>query len=180
MGNITKQEPLDVEGLNTKMQTSMDKLNIYMTTSSKLRKKMIDIYDERLEQQRMVLQKKMHLDRDMVQKNLYSNYLDKIYLIEKEAVNKLNDISIDRETEVAQDKDELYTYFDKAREDLKKWKDKPHRYNSEMEYINKKESMKIEAIENNALKLFEKSQRMFDETIKVFQEHDKQIKVRLG
>lgn len=180
MGNITTTEPLDVEGLNTKVQTSMDKLNIYITTSSKLRKKMIDIYDERLEQQRLVLQKKMNLDRDVVQKSLYSDYLDRIYLIEKEAVDKLNDISIDRETEVARDKDELYTYFDKAREDLEKWKHKPNRYESEMEYINKKESMKIEAIETNALKLFKKSQRMFDETIKVFQEHDQQIKVRWG
>ncbi|MCH9740177.1 MAG: hypothetical protein K0U38_04995 [Epsilonproteobacteria bacterium] len=180
MGEIVEPKALETEALNQKLNDPNDLFKTYMVTSTKLRQKMITIYHERLEEQRKVLQKKMNLDRDALQKQLYIEYIDRVSTIEKEAVDKLNRFSLEREAELANDKEELYTYFDKARKELEKWKENPERYQNEMEYLNKKESMKIEAIEANALNLFEKSQKMFEDIISVFYEHDTEIKAKLG
>ncbi len=169
MGNLVEQK-----------QAPEDMFNIYVKTSTKLRKKMIDIYDERLEHQRELLKKKMHLDQDIEQKNLYSSYLDEIYAIEKEAVDKLNKISLDREEELANDKNEIYQYFDNARKNLERWKESnPQRYQKEMEYLAQKEAIKIQTIEENAMQLFNESQKMFDEIIAIFHQHDQEIAKRL-
>ena len=177
MGKLINTDVLEDETIEEPQE---DMFNIYIKTSTKLRKKMIDIYDERLEHQRALIKKRMNLDKDMVQKNLYNDYLDKIYAIEKEAVDKLNKISIDREAELANDKDELYNYFDKARKELDKWKDNPRRYEKEMAFLDKKESIKIATIEENAMQLFDESQKIFDEIISIFHQHDKEIASKLS
>jgi len=173
MSEITTTNTVDTELIDE----PEDMFQTYLTTSTKLRKKMINIYEERLEQQRLVLQKKVELDKDIVHKNLYSEYLEKITIIEKEAVDRLNKLSLERELELANDKDELYSYFDEARKKLDKWKESsPKRYKSEMEYLDKNESSKIKTIEDNALQLFEQSQKMFDEIVEIFYDNDKKIK----
>ncbi|HIC78950.1 MAG TPA: hypothetical protein EYP02_07165 [Sulfurovum sp.] len=173
MSEITTTNTVDTELIDE----PEDMFQTYLTTSTKLRKKMINIYEERLEQQRLVLQKKVELDKDIVHKNLYSEYLEKITIIEKEAVDRLNKLSLERELELANDKDELYSYFDDARKKLDKWKESsPKRYKSEMEYLDKNESSKIKTIEDNALQLFEQSQKMFDEIVEIFYDNDKKIK----
>jgi len=173
MSEITTTNTVDTELIDE----PEDMFQTYLTTSTKLRKKMINIYEERLEQQRLVLQKKVELDKDIVHKNLYSDYLEKITIIEKEAVDRLNKLSLERELELANDKDELYSYFDDARKKLDKWKESsPKRYKSEMEYLDKNESSKIKTIEDNALQLFEQSQKMFDEIVEIFYDNDKKIK----
>jgi len=177
MTDVTKVESVDTELINEPKNEPQDMFNTYLTTSSKLRKKMIDIYAERIEQQRDIIEKKVELDKDIVHKNLYNNYLQKATLIEKEAVDRLNKLSLEREEELANDKDELYTYFDNARKKLEKWKEtNPRRYKSEMEYLEKNEAMKIKTIEENALQLFEQSQNMFDEIVEIFYQNDEEIK----
>jgi len=179
--DTTKRETVDVELMDDSLNASEDMFKTYLTTSSKLRKKMINIYEERLEQQRSLLQKKVELEKDVVQKNLFNEYLEKITLIEKEAVDRLNKLSLEREAELAKDKDELYTYFDTARKELKKWEESnPQRYKSEMEYLNKKEMMKIETIQENALQLFQQSQRLFDEIVEIFYDNDKVMEQQLS
>ncbi|RUM76530.1 MAG: hypothetical protein DSZ11_00475, partial [Sulfurovum sp.] len=65
--------------------------------------------------------------------------------------------------------------------ELKKWeKSNPQRYKSEMEYLNKKEMMKIETIQENALQLFQQSQRLFDEIVEIFYNNDKVIGKQLS
>ncbi len=177
MGKLINTDVLEDETIEEPQE---DMFNIYIKTSTKLRKKMIDIYDERLEHQRALIKKRMNLDKDIVQKNLYNDYLDKIYAIEKEAVDKLNKISIDREEELSNDKNELYNYFDKARKELDKWKDNPRRYEKEMAFIDRKESIKIATIEENAMQLFDESQKIFDEIISIFHQHDKEIASKLS
>ena len=173
MSEITTTNTVDAELIDE----PEDMFQTYLTTSTKIRKKMINIYEERLEQQHLVLQKKVELDKDIVHKNLYSEYLEKITIIEKEAVDRLNKLSLERELELANDKDELYSYFDDARKKLDKWKESsPKRYKSEMEYLDKNESSKIKTIEDNALQLFEQSQKMFDEIVEIFYDNDKKIK----
>ncbi|MCK5855347.1 MAG: hypothetical protein KAG56_09005 [Sulfurovaceae bacterium] len=179
--DVIKTQTVDVELINQSVNEPEDMFKTYITTSSKLRKKMINIYEERLEQQRIVLQKKVELDKDVVHKALYNEYLEKITTIEKEAVDRLNKLSLERESELANDKDELYTYFDTARKRLKKWEESnPKRYESEMAYLDTKESMKIETIEENALQLFQQSQRMFDEIVEIFYDNDKVIEKQLS
>jgi len=177
MGNLVESEVVEGEAIELPPE---DMFSTYIKTSTKLRKKMIDIYGERLEHQRELLKKKMNLDQDIEQKNLYSDYLDEIYTIEKEAVDKLNKISLDRENELANDKDEIYQYFDNARKRLERWKESnPRRYEKEMAYLDKKESIKIQTIEENAMQLFEESQKMFDEVIAIFRQHDQEIAKKL-
>ena len=174
--DITKIETVDTELINQSTHEPKDMFETYITTSSKLRRKMIDIYEERLEQQRNLLQKKVELDKDIIHKALYNEYLEKITTIEKEAGDRLNTLSLEREAELAKDKDELYSYFDLARKELKKWeKSNPQRYQREMEYLDKKEKIKIETIQENAQQLFEQSQRMFDEIVEVFYNNDKEM-----
>jgi len=178
MGNLVDTEAL--EGEIIEQQAGEDMFETYIKTSTKLRKKMIDIYDERLEHQRELLKKKMNLDQDIHQKNLYSDYLDTIYNIEKEAVDKLNKISLDRERELANDKDEIYQHFDQARKALEKWREtNPRRYEKEMAYLDQKESIKIQTIEENAMQLFEESQKMFDDVIAIFHQHDQELARKL-
>ena len=181
MTDVTKTKIIDTEIINESIDKPIaeqkDMFQTYLTTSTKLRKKMINIYEERLEQQRIVLQKKVELDKDIIHKSLYNNYLEKISIIEREAVDRLNKLSLERESELANDKDELYTYFDTARKELTKWEESnPRRYKSEMAYLDKKETMKIETIQKNALQLFEQSQEMFDEIVEIFHHNDKEIK----
>lgn len=181
MTNVTKTETVDTEIIDKSIEKSIDEqkdmFQTYLTTSTKLRKKMINIYEERLEQQRLVLQKKVELDKDILHKNLYGDYLQKITVIEKEAVDRLNRLSLEREAELANDKDELYTYFDNARKKLDKWRESsPSRYKNEIEYLDKNEAMKISTIEENALQLFEQSQKMFDEIVEIFYDNDERIK----
>ena len=178
---ITKVETVDTELIHQSTHEPKDMFETYITTSSKLRKKMITIYEERLEQQRNLLEKKVELDKDIVHKALYNEYLEKITTIEKEAVDRLNTLSLEREAELAKDKDELYTYFDIARKELKKWEESnPQRYKREMEYLDKKEQIKIETIQENAQQLFEQSQRMFDEIVEVFYDNDKVLEKQLS
>ena len=177
MTDITTTKTVNTELINEPVDEPKDMFQTYLTTSTKLRKKMINIYEERLEQQRLVLNKKVELDKDIVHKNLYNNYLQKITIIEKEAVDRLNKLSLEREAELANDKDELYTYFDNARKKLEKWQESnPSRYKSELEYLDKNEMMKISTIEENALQLFEQSQKMFDEIVEIFYNNDEGIK----
>jgi hypothetical protein len=176
MTDITQVETVNTELIQESENEPQDMFSTYITTSSKLRKKMIDIYAERIEHQREILEKKVELDKDIVHKNLYNEYLDKITTIEKEAVDRLNKLSIEREEELANDKDELYTYFDNARKKLEKWKEtNPKRYETEMAYLDKNEREKIDTIEENALQLFEQSQKMFDETVEIFYNNDREI-----
>ncbi len=179
--DVTKVDSVDAELINQSSHEPKDMFETYITTSSKLRKKMIDIYEERLEQQRNLLQKKVELDKDIVHKALYNEYLEKITTIEKEAVDRLNKLSLEREAELAKDKDELYNYFDKARKELKKWEESnPKRYKKEMKYLDKKESMEIETIQENAQQLFEQSQKMFDEIVEIFYDNDKVLEEKLS
>ena len=179
MTDVTQVETVDTELVDESKNEPQpqDMFATYLTTSSKLRKKMIDIYAQRIEQQRDIMQKKVELDKDIVHKNLYNEYLEKITTIEKEAVDRLNKLSLEREAELANDKDELYTYFDEARKKLEKWEESnPRRYKSEMEYLDKNESLKISTIEENALQLFEQSQKMFDDIVEIFYNNDEEIK----
>jgi hypothetical protein len=176
MTDVTQVETVDTELVHESENEPKDMFSTYITTSSKLRKKMIDIYAERIEHQREILEKKVELDKDIAHKNLYNEYLQEITTIEKEAVDQLNKLSIEREVELANDKDELYTYFDNARKKLEKWKEtNPKRYETEMAYLDKNEREKIQTIEENALQLFEQSQKMFDETVEIFYNNDKEI-----
>ena len=176
MTDVTQVETVDTELVDESKNEPQDMFNTYITTSSKLRKKMIEIYAERIEQQRDIMEKKVELDKDIVHKNLYNEYLQKITTIEKEAVDRLNKLSLEREAELANDKDELYTYFDEARNKLEKWRESnPRRYKNEMEYLDKNEAMKIATIEENALQLFEQSQKMFDEIVEIFYNNDEEI-----
>jgi hypothetical protein len=184
---VRKSEVLDtsIVSANDEKLNAYHKLTKYIVNSKKLRDKMIELYEDRLEHQQIILRQKYGLDADVIKKSLYGQYLTKIAIVEKEAVDKLTTMALDRENQVIQHKNELYAQFDKHRDDLEKLRDsnnirKEARYKREMDRLDTQEIVEIERIENNAMKLTEKSQIMFDRTIELFQENDVKSETEFG
>lgn len=170
---------------NDEKLNAYHRLTKYIVNSKKLRNKMIELYEDRLEHQQAILKQKYGLDTDVIKKSLYGEYLTKIAVVEKEAVDKLTTMSLERENQVIKHKNELYEQFDKHRDELDKTRDssnkrKEARYQREMDRLDNQEVIEVERIENNAMKLTEKSQIMFDRTIEIFQENDTKSENQFG
>jgi len=185
--SVRQSEVLDTQivSKNDEKLNVFHRLTKYAVNSKKLRDKMIELYSDRLEHQQAILKQKYGLDADVIKKSLYGQYLTKIAVVEKEAVDKLTKMSLERENQVIAHKNELYTQFDEHRAKLDEARDpsnkrKEDRYNREMDRLAQQEAIEIERIENNAMKLTEKSQIMFDRTIELFQENDKKSQNEFG
>jgi len=185
MTEETKQgTAINTEVLNTEITaqgdrelTMYDKFSKYLVNSKKLRKEMIEIYSDRLENQKVILKQKYRLDGDVIQKTLYSEYLTKIAVVEKEAVNKLTTFSLEREKQVKDNKKDVYKFFDEARKEVdKEYSDNAVRHKREMEHLDKQEEHEVVKIEENAMELDKKSQVLFNKTIQIFQDNDDDIK----
>ena len=181
---IKQGTAINTEVLNTEITaqgdrelTMYDKVSKYLVNSKKLREKMIEIYSDRLEHQKEVLKQKYRLDVDVIQKALYSEYLTKIKVIEKEAVNKLTTFSLEREKQVKDNKKDVYKFFDEAREEVdKEYSNNAGRHKREMDHLDKQEEHEVVKIEGNAMELDKKSQVLFNKTIQIFQDNDDDIK----
>lgn len=181
---IKQGTAINTEVLNTEITaqgdrelTMYDKVSKYLVNSKKLREEMIEIYSDRLEHQKIVLKQKYRLDGDVIQKTLYSEYLTKIAVVEKEAVNKLTTFSLEREKQVKDNKKDVYKFFDEAREEVdKEYSNNAGRHKREMDHLDKQEEHEVVKIEGNAMELDKKSQVLFNKTIQIFQDNDDDIK----
>jgi len=181
---IKQGTAINTEVLNTEITaqgdrelTMYDKVSKYLVNSKKLREEMIEIYSDRLEHQKIILKQKYRLDGDVIQKTLYSEYLTKIAVVEKEAVNKLTTFSLEREKQVKDNKKDVYKFFDEAREEVdKEYSNNAGRHKREMDHLDKQEEHEVVKIEGNAMELDKKSQVLFNKTIQIFQDNDDDIK----
>lgn len=180
---IKRETVIDTEVLNAEITTQADreltiydKFNKYLVNSKKLREEMITIYADRLEHQKEILNQKYTLDGDVIKKTLYSEYLTKIAVIEKEAVNKLTTFSLEREKQVNDNKKEAYNFFDEARKVVnKEYSNNEKRHKREMDHLDKQEENEVVMIEGNAMELGKKSQVLFQKTIQIFQDNDNKM-----
>ena len=181
---IKQGTAINTEVLNTEITaqgdrelTMYDKVSKYLVNSKKLREEMIEIYSDRLEHQKIILKQKYRLDGDVIQKTLYSEYLTKIAVVEKEAVNKLTTFSLEREKQVKDNKKDVYKFFDEAREEVdKEYSNNAGRHKREMDHLDKQEEHEVVKIEGNAMELDKKSQVLFNKTIQIFQDNDDDMK----
>lgn len=148
--------------------------------NNRLRKIAVEAYAERLEYQQTILRQRYLLGASIAKQTLFNEYMSKIGVVEKEAIDKLNNLSLQGDEQVKNAKDEVYDFFDSALEDIKKWADNPARYDREKQYLDTQLEKKLNGIQNNADKLYDKTDKMLDETMKLFKENDEKIKLKFN
>ena len=122
----------------------------------------------KIEAQHELLKQVIGTSLDVEKKAIFNEYLSTVTQLEKEFINKMDNLDQQNDLYELETREQYYEFFDKAREDVKKWESKPARYQAEIERIDAQEEKRLNQVKKRLEQIEKKREDIMDQTIKIF------------
>lgn len=106
---------------------------------------------------------------DLSQKRTLEAYLEEVSDIESSINKKM--VKIDQEQADYEEvtRDDIYSFYDQARNRAEKWKNIPERHKVEVERLNEMQAERLDDVKRRLKQLKVKREKILDQTVKVFE-----------
>lgn len=114
------------------------------------------------------LENQVAIALDIGNKEDFDKYLTRVSDIERDFIRKMDELDHQNDEYEKEIREEIYEFFDKAREEIKKWDNNPERYKAEMDRIAAQEQKRLSALRARLEKIETKRQSILDKTLTIF------------
>lgn len=169
-GDVTDKSPIiETNSLHEHRMNVWHSMCTELSQSREIMDKKKDEIVLRLRARQELLKGQISASLDVAQKIELTKYVEKISKIEKEFLHKIDQLEIDNSNYECNARQEIYNFFDKAKEDIKKWqKDKPERYQEELDRLNTQQHNRLKSVSERLTQLELKRKDIFDKATRLF------------
>lgn len=118
--------------------------------------------------QHELLKQKIGTALDVEKKVIFDQYLTSVAQLEDQFIRKMDLLDQQNDKYEKETREQIYDFFDRAREEIRKWENNPARYQAEIDRLNEQEQKRLEAVKKRLGQVEKKREAILDQTLKIF------------
>lgn len=122
----------------------------------------------KLKAQHELLEQKIGTALDVGKKVIFNQYLSEVAQLEDQFIRKMDSLDQQNDQYEKETRDQYYDFFDKTREEIKKWENTPDRYAAEVKRLDDQEQKRLKTVRKRLEQIEKKREAILDQTLKIF------------
>ena len=158
------------------IRNPIDRVKHNLEISREVRKRVLTQYTERLDYLQKLQHHELIIKLDESKKIMFLEHIKKVSIIERNALEELNNIALKTEELLENSIDKYHEQYNKQKKKfLDLQENEPERAKEGLDRINKRRAKNIKDTEIQATDLLDNHQAIFKETIKLFKSNNKEF-----